>query len=126
MVNHLVRRYSGVVSLLSNILGALAGIRQIVAIAVRVYFEALQWNRSKKSRGVDLIEHRKSEGMELVVLTLDADETGNWKAQSAWNRSFRSSVDSRLNLHETRHEQSEAAIALLKVEVEQLRRGVHT
>ena len=97
MVNHLVSRIQSVVSLLTKLLGVVGGVSKVVMFATRIWFFGLKRWRAKKFKGTKEVHN-------LVVLTLDENETGSWEAQSAWNRNS----SERHEKSEARHEKSEA------------------
>ena len=103
MVNRRVRRTDGIVSLLSKLLGAAAGVTKIVGLATSVYEAVVRWWKGKKSHGVDLVE----------LSTVDEDECSSWGAQSVWNRSLHQSHASLRASHESMARKYDSVVALV-------------
>ena len=107
----------------TKLLGLVGGVSKVVMFATRIWFFGLKRWRAKKFKGTKEVHN-------LVVLTLDENETGSWEAQSAWNRNSSERIEkseARIEKSEARHmnseariEKSEALIAEWKARVEKL------
>ena len=93
----------------TKLLGLVGGVSKVVMFASRIWFFGLKRWRAKKFKGTKEVHN-------LVVLTLDENETGSWEAQSAWNRNS----SERHEKSEARHEQWKAQHEEWKARIEKL------